>query len=210
MGKTEKGTVWLDAELTSPYEYYQYWINTEDADLERFLSLFTFLPMEEIGEVKTLTDARLNIAKAVLAFEATKITHGEEAAIAAFEKSARLFGFRSVETGLFPSSTIPRADVRAAAHIVLPALSLTASGTSSLPIERRRLEAYIPAFELFHETNLCASRGEARRLIAQGGGYVNDRQIGAFDERIGLSDADEKGEIRLRKGKKRYVILTVR
>ncbi|MBU4074822.1 MAG: tyrosine--tRNA ligase [Proteobacteria bacterium] len=210
MGKTEKGTVWLDAELTSPYEYYQYWINTEDADLERFLSLFTFLPMEEIGEVKTLTDARLNMAKAVLAFEATKITHGEEAAIAAFEKSARLFGFRSVETGLFPSSTIPRADVRAAAHIVLPALSLTASGTSSLPIERRRLEAYIPAFELFHETNLCASRGEARRLIAQGGGYVNDRQIGAFDERIGLSDADEKGEIRLRKGKKRYVILTVR
>ncbi|MBU1149870.1 MAG: tyrosine--tRNA ligase [Proteobacteria bacterium] len=210
MGKTEKGTVWLDAELTSPYEYYQYWINTEDADVERFLSLFTFLPMEEIGEVKRLTDARLNMAKAVLAFEATKITHGEEAAIAAFEKSARLFGFRSVETGLFPSSTIPRADVRAAAHIVLPALSLTASWTSSLPIERRRLEAYIPAFELFHETNLCASRGEARRLIAQGGGYVNDRQIGAFDERIGLSDADEKGEIRLRKGKKRYVILTVR
>jgi len=210
MGKTEKGTVWLDAELTPPYEYYQYWINTEDADVERFLSLFTFLPMEEIGEVKTLTDARLNIAKAVLAFEATKITHGEEAAIAAFEKSARLFGFRSVETGLFPSSTIPRADVRAAAHIVAPALSLTASGTSSLPIERRRLEAYIPAFELFHETKLCASRGEARRLIAQGGGYVNDRQIGAFDERIGLSDADEKGEIRLRKGKKRYVILTVR
>ena len=210
MGKTEKGTVWLDEELTSPYEYYQYWINTEDADVERFLSLFTFLPMEEIEEVKRLTNARLNMAKAVLAFEATKITHGEEAAIAAFEKSARLFGFRSVETGLFPSSTIPRADVRAAAHIVLPVLSLTASGTSSLPIERRRLEAYIPAFELFHETNLCASRGEARRLIAQGGGYVNDRQIGAFDERIGLSDADEKGEIRLRKGKKRYVILTVR
>lgn len=210
MGKTEKGTVWLDPELTSPYEYYQYWINTEDADVKRFLSLFTLLPMEEIEEVKTLTDARLNMAKAVLAFEATKITHGEEAAIAAFEKSARLFGFRSVETGLFPSSTIPRADVRAAAHIVLPALSLTASGTSSLPIERRRLEAYIPAFELFHETNLCASRGEARRLITQGGGYVNDRQIGAFDERIGLADADEKGEIRLRKGKKRYVILTVR
>lgn len=210
MGKTEKGTVWLDPELTSPYEYYQYWINTEDADVKRFLSLFTLLPMEEIGEVKTLNGARLNMAKAVLAFEATKITHGEEAAIAAFKKSAKLFGFRSVETGLFPSSTIPRDDVRAAAHIVLPALSPTASGTSPLTIERRRLEAYIPAFELFHETNLCASRGEARRLITQGGGYVNDRQIGAFDERIGLSDADEKGEIRLRKGKKRYVILTVR
>ena len=89
MGKTEKGTVWLDAELTSPYEYYQYWINTEDADLERFLALFTFLPMEEIAAVKTLTDARLNMAKAVLAFEATKITHGEEAAVAAWKASRR-------------------------------------------------------------------------------------------------------------------------
>lgn len=210
MGKTEKGTVWLDKELTEPYDYYQYWINTEDADLERFLALFTFLPMEEISVVKTLTDARLNMAKAVLAFEATKITHGEEAAFGAFKKTAHLFGCRSVETGLFPSSTIPRPDVIGESHIVLPILSLSASGTSSLPIERRRLDEGIPAFELFHETNLCASRGEARRLIAQGGGYVNDRQIGAFDEKIGLSDADEKGEIHLRKGKKRYVILTVR
>ena len=91
MGKTEKGTVWLDAELTSPYEYYQYWINTEDADVERFLALFTFLPMEEITEVKALTDARLNMAKAVLAFEATKITHGEEAAVAAWKASAEAF-----------------------------------------------------------------------------------------------------------------------
>jgi tyrosyl-tRNA synthetase len=209
MGKTEKGTVWLDAELTSPYEYYQYWINTEDADVERFLALFTFLPMEEISVVKTLTDARLNMAKAVLAFEATKITHGKEAAFGAFEKTAQLFGCRSVETGLFPSSMIPRPDVIGEAHIV-PLLSLSASGTSSLPIERRRLDEGIPAFELFHETNLCASRGEARRLIAQGGGYVNDRQFAAFDERIGLGDVDERGEIRLRKGKKRYVILTVR
>lgn len=211
MGKTEKGTVWLDAKLTSPYEYYQYWINVEDADLERFLALFTFLPMEEIEAVKTLTDARLNMAKAVLAFEATKITHGEEAAFGAFEKTAQLFGCRSsVETGLFPSSTIPRPDVIGEAHIVLPSLSLSASGTSSLSIKRRRLDEGIPAFELFHETNLCASRGEARRLIAQGGGYVNDRQLAAFDERIGFGDVDERGEIRLRKGKKKYLIVQVR
>ena len=77
MGKTEKGTVWLDAELTSPYEYYQFWINTEDADVERFLALFTFLPVEEIRGVRGLANARLNMAKSVLAFEATKITHGE-------------------------------------------------------------------------------------------------------------------------------------
>ena len=210
MGKTEKGTVWLDKELTSAYDYYQYWINVEDVDLERFLALFTFLPMEEIAVVKTLTDARLNMAKAVLAFEATKITHDEDAAVRAFYETTQLFGYRPVETGLFPSSTIPRPDVIGEAHMVLPALSLSASGTSSLPIERRRLDEGIPAFELFHEMNLCASRGEARRLITQGGGYVNDRQLAAFDERVGLGDVDERGEIRLRKGKKKYVIVSVR
>ena len=199
MGKTEKGTVWLDAELTSPYEYYQYWINTEDADVGRFLALFTFLPVEEISVVKTLTDARLNMAKAVLAFEATKITHGEEAAVAAWKASAEAFGVRPIEDGFFPSSTVPR--------------SAEELGTDAIPsIEKSReaLVTGIPAFELFHETNLCASRGEARRLIVQGGGYVNDRQLKAFDESIGLADLDEKGEIRLRKGKKRYVILSVR
>jgi len=199
MGKTEKGTVWLDAELTSPYEYYQYWINTEDADVGRFLALFTFLPMEEISVVKTLTDARLNMAKAVLAFEATKITHGEEAAVAAWKASAEAFGVRPVENGFFPSSTIPR--------------SAEELGTAAIPSIEKSREALvqgIPAFELFQDAGLCSSRGEARRLIAQGGGYVNDRQLRAFDERIGLADLDEKGEIRLRKGKKWYVILSVR
>jgi len=199
MGKTEKGTVWLDAELTAPYEYYQYWINTEDADVGRFLALFTFLPMEEIHEVKALTDARLNMAKVVLAFEATKITHGQGAAVAAWKASAEAFGVRPVENGFFPSSTIPR--------------SAEELGTAAIPsIEKSResLVQGIPAFELFQDAGLCSSSGEARRLIAQGGGYVNDRQLRAFDERIGLADLDEKGEIRLRKGKKRYVILSVK
>lgn len=210
MGKTEKGTIWLDKELTKAYDYYQYWVNVEDADLERFLALFTFLPMEEISVVKTLADFRLNMAKAVLAFEATKITHGEEEALGAFEQTTKLFGYRPVERRLFPSSTIPRSGVIGEAHKGLQTPSLSALETSSLPIERSRLDKGIPAFELFHETNLCASRAEARRLIAQGGGYVNDRQFAAFDERIGLGDVDERGEIRLRKGKKRYVILSVR
>jgi len=199
MGKTEKGTVWLDAELTSPYEYYQYWINTEDADVGRFLALFTFLPMEEINTVKTLTDARLNMAKAVLAFEATKITHGQAAAVAAWKASTEAFGVRPIENGFFPSSTIPR--------------SAEELGTAAIPSIEKSREALvqgIPAFELFQDAGLCSSRGEARRLIAQGGGYVNDRQLGAFDERIGLADLNGKGEIRLRKGKKRYVILSVR
>jgi tyrosyl-tRNA synthetase len=210
MGKTEKGTVWLDARLTSPYDYYQYWINTEDADLERFLALFTFLPMEEIASVAALTDARLNMAKAVLAFEATKITHGEKAALGAFRKSSQLFGIRAVEKGLLPSSTIPRDDPSRGADVVRSALTLDAAGTVSSSIERGRLNQGIPAFELFHESKLCDSRGEARRLINQGGGYVNDRQLTSFDEKIGIGDADARGEIRLRKGKKKYAIVSVK
>jgi len=211
MGKTEKGTVWLDKDLTEPYDYYQYWINVDDADLERFLALFTFLPMEEIAVVKTLTDARLNMAKAVLAFEATKITHGEEAAVGAFYKTAKLFSCRAVEKGLFPSCTIPRpGEIGKLDDTLLPAPTLEASAVVSLPIRRSRLNEGIPAFELFHETSLCSSKGEARRLIAQGGGYVNDRQLAAFDERINLGDVDERGEIRLRKGKKKYLIVQVK
>jgi tyrosyl-tRNA synthetase len=198
MGKTEKGTVWLDGSLTSPYEYYQYWINVEDADLVRFLALFTFLPMEEIAVVRTLTDARLNMAKAVLAFEATKITHGEAAALGAWKSSVSAFAAKPVEAHLFPSSTIPRLDE-----------GMDSSAMPSMEKSRSVLAAGIPAFELFHETNLCASRGEARRLIAQGGGYVNDRQLTAVDERIGLEDADGRGQIRLRKGKKTYLIVQV-
>ena len=199
MGKTERGTVWLDSQLTSPYEYYQYWMNTEDADVGRFLALFTFLPMEEISAVKSLTDSRLNRAKAVLAFEATKIAHGEDAAVAVWKASSDAFGMKPVESGMFPSSAIPRS-----------AEELGTAAIPSIEKSRKSLAAGIPAFELFQEAGLCSSRGEARRLIAQGGAYVNDRQIVAFDEKIGLPDADEKGEIRLRKGKKRYVILLLK
>jgi len=198
MGKTEKGTVWLDAALTSPYEYYQFWINTEDADVARFLALFTFLPMEEIVAVKGLADARLNMAKTVLAFEATRITHGEEAATAAWTASAGAFGVKPLEDGLFPSSAIPRS-----------AEELDTEAIPSFQKSRAELEAGVPAFELFQEVGLCSSRGEARRLLSQGGGYLNDRQIAVFDEKIALADADTKGEIRLRKGKKHYVIVTV-
>jgi tyrosyl-tRNA synthetase len=195
MGKTEKGTVWLDARLTPPYDYYQYWVNVEDADLERFLALFTFLPMEEIQQVRTLNDVYLNKAKAVLAFEATKITHGEQEAVAAWKASSSAFGLKQLERDLFPTSTIPRSG------------DSDSSAIPSIQKSRDALAAGIPAFELFHDASLCASRGEARRLITQGGGYVNDRQLTACDERISLDDADEQGQIRLRKGKKKYMIV---
>ncbi len=209
MGKTEKGAVWLDPALTSPYDYYQYWINTDDADVERFLGLFTFLPPAEVKEASRLADAELNMAKAVLAFEATQIAHGPGEAQAAFAKSAQLFGLRSIPTARFRSSTIPRAAVIDNGRPDFSSPSLSASGTSAPIIERERLAAGISAFELFHETKLCASRGAARRLIAQGGGYVNDRQICDGDEKITAKDVNELGKIIIRKGKKSYAVLDV-
>ncbi|MCX5856306.1 MAG: tyrosine--tRNA ligase [Deltaproteobacteria bacterium] len=199
MGKTEKGTVWLDRGLTSPYDYYQYWVNVEDADVERFLALFTFLPMEEVRQARMLVDADLNMAKSVLAFEATKITHGEAEALSAWQAAVKAFHVKPVEAALFPSCTIPRA-----------AFQEEASTMPSLTKSHQDLEKGIPAFELFAETGLCASKGEARRLIAQGGGYVNDTQIKVFDEKIMLSQMDAHGEIRLRKGKKHHFMVRVK
>lgn len=198
MGKTEKGTVWLDPELTTPYEYYQYWVNTDDADVERFLALFTFLPMQEIREAGKLRDARLNMAKAVLAFEATRITHGEKDALAARRAAVAAFGLKPVEPDILPSSSIPRIE-----------LSVDDSAIFKIVKPRGELEKGIPAFELFHEANLCASKGEARRIISQGGGYVNDRQIASFEEKIGLDDFGGESKIFLRKGKKTFAILEV-
>jgi tyrosyl-tRNA synthetase len=199
MGKTERGTVWLDPKLTSPYEYYQFWINTDDSDVERFLALFTFLPMEEVREVRSLADSRLNMAKAVLAFEATKITHGQEAAIAAWMASATAFNTKPVGKGLFPSSNIPRDDT-----------TRDVSAIPSTEKSKSELERGIPAFKLACETGLAGTSGDARRLIAQGGIYVNDRPVERFDEKINISHLNEHGEIHLRKGKKKHVVITVK
>jgi tyrosyl-tRNA synthetase len=175
MGKTAQGAVWLDAKLTSPYEYYQYWINTDDRDVERFLALFTFLPLEEVKRYGRLTGADLREAKEVLAFEATKITHGEEEAQKAREASRMAFGN---EEG-----------------------SLEAMSTTAL--ENVHLKKRLVAFELFVETGLCASKGDAKRLISQGGAYVNGRRLQDIDEVITERDFQE-GAIVLRAGKKRF------
>ena len=206
MGKTERGTVWLDSALTFPYEYYQYWVNTEDEDVERFLCLFTFLPVEEIREVRNLADARLNMAKSVLAFEATKITHGETAALEAWRSSVRAFQARPVDAELFPSSSIPRKR----------SITLINGGTddlSAIPSLKKShadMEKGIPAYELFHETGLCASRGEARRLIEQGGAYINENPVVSFDEKITESHINDQGLVLLRKGKKKHFLIVVR
>ena len=112
MGKTEKGAVWLDATKTSPYEYYQYWVNVDDRDVERFLGFFTLLPIHEIRKVTELKDADLNIAKTILAYEVTKLTHGEEEAKKALIAASGAFGSRVISDFILPSSSIPRGDLQ--------------------------------------------------------------------------------------------------
>ncbi|HPV48356.1 MAG TPA: tyrosine--tRNA ligase [Smithellaceae bacterium] len=196
MGKTEKGTVWLDAELTSPYDYYQYWVNCDDADVVRFMKLFTFLPLEEIDAAAGLKDAELNMAKAVLAYEATKISHGTQAAVAAWRASMEAFHSRPVEEGLFTSSDIPRqipdADTSAIARYKV----------SAGDIEDGLLIASLCA-----RAGLTNSMSEAKRLIAQGGVYVGERQVKSADEKLAFDDFGGAHELRLRRGKKKYLIV---
>jgi tyrosyl-tRNA synthetase len=171
MGKTEKGAIWLDPERTSPYDYYQFWINTDDRDVKRFLALFTFLSMEEVERYGTLEGAELRKAKEVLAYEATKIVHGENEANSAREASRALF------SGGGEGNNVP---------------------TEYIPDEKTGQE--IPAFKLFHEiASLCASGSEARRLIEQGGAYINNRKVEKFDELIRVED-----DMLLRAGKKKH------
>ncbi|SHJ48737.1 tyrosyl-tRNA synthetase [Desulfatibacillum alkenivorans DSM 16219] len=197
MGKTHKGAVWLDPDRTSPYEYFQFWVNTHDDDVPRFLALFTFLPMEQINRVKDLDGAELNLAKTILAFEATTLAHGRDQAVGALEAAYNMFGARSIPSDLLAASSIPREGA--------------AKAEDSVPttvMDLARLEEGVPAFELFDEIDLCASRGAARRLLGQGGGYVNNERIESFDYKISLVDMKDN-EIILRAGKKNYHRLVV-
>ena len=180
MGKTHKGAIWLDPDLTSPYDYYQYWINQDDRDVERFLALFTLLPMEEVRRLGSLKGAELREAKEILAYEATRLCHGEEEARKAREASRQLFGGAHVDSDSVPSFSM--------------------SG--------KELEGGIPAYILFEKAGLCKTRGEARRLINQGGAYINGKRVKAFDQVIGPGDLKE-GHLLLRAGKKRYIRVDV-
>jgi len=201
MGKTAEGAVWLDADRTLPYNYYQYWVNTDDRDVARFMALFTFLPMEEIKELEKLSGADLNSAKVVLAFETTRIAHGKEAAVNAYNDAKSQFGTQVVPKDIMPSSSIHRNGG------VLPALEIEAAGSvDSTPhsnIEIDRLKEGIPAFKLYHIVGLSKSGSEARRLIEQGGAYVNGQRIESFDYLLTDRDIVDM-EILLRAGKKRY------
>jgi len=193
MGKTAKGAIWLDPERTSPYEYYQYWVNTDDRDVARFLALFTFLPMDEIRAIETIEGSDLNSAKIVLAFETTLLAHGQEEALKAYQAAVSMFGRRDVPDHILPSSRVPRGAADQA-DVSVPHTYVKADS----------LKAGIPAFKLFHDAGLAASNGAARRLIQQGGAYVNGQRIDAFDQLITEQDLDDENTIVLRSGKKRF------
>ena len=193
MGKSAKGAVWLDPAKTSPYEYYQYWINTDDRDVTRFLLLFTFLPPDEIREIGQLQGADLNAAKAVLAFEATLLAHGRDETLKAHQAAISMFGNRDIDGHILPSSSIPRGS--------------SEFDDVSVPesyVEAEKLKAGIPAFKLFHTAGLASSGGGARRLIEQGGAYVNGQRIDSFDFLISDRDLNDANTIILRSGKKRF------
>jgi tyrosyl-tRNA synthetase len=156
MGKTAQGAVWLDPEKTSPYEYYQFWINTEDQDVGRFLALFTFLTMDQVRELSRKQGAELREVKEILAFEATAISHGRGEAERAQQTSRHLFYGQGVETEALAFTQIPR----------------------------EKLDQGIEAYLILVETGVCKTRSEARRLIAQGGVTLNDQRLSSFDQKI--------------------------
>ena len=200
MGKTEQGTVWLDAERTSPYEYYQFWINTDDRDVERFMALFTLLPMAEIQGLSRLNEKKLNGTKVILAFEATKMTHGREKAIEAWRSASAAFGKRVVDESVVPSS-----EFHQIARDFAGGDEDLASSAVTIPttvLEKRLFVPGMPAFELFHRVGLCRSGSEARRLIGQGGGYINEMRIEDFGQLVTPEDISE-GMLILRAGKKK-------
>jgi tyrosyl-tRNA synthetase len=192
MGKTEKGAVWLDPERTPPYEYYQFWINTDDRDVKRFLALFTFLPIEEVEKYGDLKGAEIRKAKEILAFEATKIVHGEGEALKARDASRALFVSVS-------GSMITHGSTEAMVDDSIP----------TKVIERKEFIQGIPIFKLFETTGLCSSGSEARRLIEQGGGYLDRKKIKKFDYLVTSADFAEKNEILLRAGKKKFYRIKV-
>ena len=180
MGKTADGAVWLNEERLSAYDYYQYWRNTEDADVGRFLKLFTELPMDEIARLEALEGQEINEAKKVLAFEATKLCHGDAAATQAADTARQTF-----EQGKL-GADIPTVDV-----------------------SRAQLEAGIRAVDLFVDAGLTASKGEARRLIKGGGAKVDGKALGDPEATIDLSAVNDSGDFQLSAGKKKHVRVVV-
>ena len=206
MGKTADGAVWLNPDRFSPYEYWQYWRNTEDADVGRFLRLFTELPLDEIARLETLEGAEINEAKATLATEATALCHGREAAEGAVVTARRTFGGSAGEpAGASAGATDPRTD--ALDFSTATAAASPAAGLPAIAIPRSRLDAGVPVYELLREAGLTKSNSEGRRLIRGGGARVNDAPIRDETGTVGPDDLAAGGAIKLSAGRKRHALV---
>ncbi len=180
MGKTAQGAVWLNPERLSDWDFWQYWRNTEDADVGRFLKLFTDLPLDEIARLEALQGAEVNEAKKILATEVTRLVRGPEAAEAAAETARRTFEQGALSEGL-----------------------------PTLEVAAEELAAGIPLYALLARTGLAASNGEARRLIKQGGAKVNDAAVTDEAAKVGTADLTPDGAVKLTAGKKRHALIKV-
>ena len=180
MGKTQKGAVWLDAEKTTPFEFYQYWRNVDDADVIKCLKMLTFLPLEEIDKLAGLEGSQLNKAKEILAFELTKMIHGEDEANKAQEGARALFG-GGADTDNMPTTEIADDD-------------FTDGGIAIL--------------DLLLKCKLIPSKGEGKRLIQQGGISVDDAKITDMFHKV-TKDAFDKGHVIIKKGKKVFHKVTL-
>jgi tyrosyl-tRNA synthetase len=195
MGKTAQGAVWLDPGLFSSYDFYQYWVNVDDRDVGRLLRLFTLLPLDEIRRLEALKDSEINKAKRDLAYEATKITHGEKAAEEARSATAAAFGRTVALTGVQATGAVGTVDAKS---------SITGDATvlPTTAVPRARLESGISPAELFTEVGLTRSRREAKRLIEQGGLYVNEERIDSLERLLTVKDIGPDGML-LKAGKKK-------
>ena len=180
MGKTADGAVWLNKERLSPFQYYQYWRNTEDADVTRFLKLFTDLPLSEIAKLEKLAGAEINEAKKILAFEATKLCHGGDAATQAAETARQTFEQGGSSEGL-PTIEVPQAE----------------------------LAAGIPILDLLVRANLATSKSEARRLVQGKGAKLNDAIVEDDTLRVTDAALSQDGTLKLTAGKKRHALVKV-
>ncbi len=174
MGKTEKGALWLDPDKCSPYDFYQYWRNVDDADVKKCLGLLTFLPMDEVNRLGALEGSAINDAKRVLAFEVTKNVHGEEEAVKAQQAAEALFG-GGAAGGSIPTTTLTEADLA----------------------QENRLLALVA------KCGLCKSNGEARKTIQQGGLYIGEEKVSDVEFRVTADMLKGEGLL-IRKGKKAY------
>jgi tyrosyl-tRNA synthetase len=178
MGKTASGAVWLDPDMMSPYDFWQYWRNTEDADVERFLKLYTTMPLAEVKRLAALGGAEINEAKKVLATEITALLHGREVAEQAAETARKTFEEGTVSDDL-PTVTVPHAT----------------------------LEAGVGILALFVTAGLAASNGEARRHVQGGAVKVNDKAVSDERLQLTTADLADNGAIKLSLGKKKHVLV---